>query len=93
MIELRDGNGGNGGGDGAPIGNPQPWIAADGGVQRRKGEGRGEMKGVRTVPVRSVEEGAFVMEVWVDEAKGNGKGEGEGDGVQGGDVESGGENP
>ena len=67
----------------APIGHPQPWIAAEPGLQkeRERGEedeggsaegrktGRG-VGGVRTTPVRSLEAGAFVMEVWVEEGKG-----------------------
>lgn len=36
-------------------------------MQRRKGEGRKDTGKVRTVPVRSVDEGPFVMEVWVEE--------------------------
>lgn len=77
-IELRDENGVE-----APIGHPQPWIAAEPELQKgRKGaeedvrenaQGRKTGKdvgGVRTTPVRSLEAGAFVMEVWVEEGKG-----------------------
>lgn len=72
VIELRDdGN--------APIGNPQPWIAADADVQRRMGEEKRDAGKVRTIPVRSVEEGAFAMEVWVEEGKAKGEGERERD--------------
>ncbi|KAL8825224.1 MAG: hypothetical protein Q9191_004548 [Dirinaria sp. TL-2023a] len=77
-IELRDEDGVE-----APLGNPQPWIAAEPGLQKegKRGEedGRGsaegrktgrDIGGVRTTPVRSLEAGAFVMEVWVEEGKG-----------------------
>ncbi|KAL8785455.1 MAG: hypothetical protein Q9195_008632 [Heterodermia aff. obscurata] len=94
-IELRDELGVD-----PPIGHPQPWIAAEPGLQRERGAGKvddgsgdvagsgkgenesweGEGKagskkgkdlgGVKTTPVRSLEAGAFVMEVWVEEGKG-----------------------
>lgn len=108
MVELRDDSD-------ALLGGSQPWIAADRGLQRRKGEGKegggmmlGEDEGIenellekkaldekrgeqeerltaeddnasehhdskpgasksRTTPVRNIEAGAFVMEVWVEE--------------------------
>lgn len=79
----------------APIGNPQPWVAAEPGLQRERGGGDEEGKegrktgkdigGVKTTPVRSLEAGAFVMEVWVEEGRGKfdtGKGEGQGSGGQ-----------
>ena len=87
-----------------PIGHPQPWIAAEPGLQKERGGGKtddgsgdvasggkgeneigeGEQKGereagskkgkdlggVKTTPVRSLEAGAFVMEVWVEEGTG-----------------------
>ena len=62
------------------------WIPAEPGLQRerqragggdegrevfegRKPMGR-DLGGVRTVPVRSLEAGAFAMEVWVEEGRG-----------------------
>ena len=78
-----------------PIGHPQPWIAAQPGLQpkdssagkvstdgdenssaengdeARRESGRGkDLGGVRTTPVRSVEAGEFVMEMWIEEGKG-----------------------
>lgn len=60
-------------------------------MQRRRGERRTGTEKVRTVPIRSVDEGPFVMEVWVEEGidkgkEGGGKGEvdGDGDGKEGG---------
>jgi len=83
----------------APIGNPQPWVAAEPGLQRERkggGDGDGEGKeggktgkdvgGVKTTPVRSLEAGAFVMEVWVEEGRGkfeDEKGQGSGGGEEG----------
>lgn len=69
-----------------PIGHPQPWIAAEPGLQkvRSRGDGAGagegeeggrkgrkgeDLGGVKVTPVRSVEAGAFVMEVWVEEGR------------------------
>ena len=73
-----------------PIGHPQPWIAAEPGLQpedkrvedgltegsdrekaeRRKG-GKGKDFGkARTVPVRSVEAGEFILEMWIEEGRG-----------------------
>ena len=107
MVELRDDSD-------ALLGGSQPWITADRGLQRRKGQGKegggmmtGEAEGAekelleegalgergkqeqrppaedevasefhdtktrksksRTTPVRNIEAGAFVMEVWVEE--------------------------
>lgn len=90
----------------APIGWPQPWIAAEPGLQRKAdapkvGQVTGNfaesgsreggttrnttgldnteggyktqkgkyLGGVRTTPIRHVEAGAFVMEMWVEEGK------------------------
>lgn len=81
----------------APIGNPQPWVAAEPGLQRERdggegGDGEGktgrDVGGVKTTPVRSLEAGAFVMEVWVEEGRGkfeDGKGEGQGQRSGGGE--------
>lgn len=38
-------------------------------MQRREGELK-DVGRVKTVPVRSLDEGVFSMEVWVEEAKG-----------------------
>ena len=65
-----------------PIEREGRWIVAEPGLQRRgDGDGDGEMGGgrskrgrdlggVRTTPVRSLEAGAFRMEVWVEEGRG-----------------------
>ena len=54
-----------------PIGHPQPWVPSQMGLQSGDGEGRGEdLGGVRTTPVRRVEAGEFVMEMWVEEGRG-----------------------
>ena len=62
------------------MGHLQGWIAAEPGLQRVRGEKgkereegsrRGkDLGGVRTTPVRSLEAGAFKMEVWVEEGRG-----------------------
>ncbi|KAK7528902.1 DNA-binding protein [Phyllosticta citriasiana] len=65
-----------------PVGHPQPWIPVqpsqqarrkrageedDGGVEkRRKGE---DVGGVKTTPVRAVEAGEMVFEMWIEECK------------------------
>jgi len=79
-IEMRDKDGVE-----PPINKEGRWIAAEPGLQRGRegtdtanaavGTGSGrrrgkELGGVRTVPVRSLEAGAFMMEVWVEEGKG-----------------------
>ncbi|KAL8732493.1 MAG: hypothetical protein Q9166_002707 [cf. Caloplaca sp. 2 TL-2023] len=63
-----------------PLGPDTPWIAAQPGLQkqRKRTEGEAQQKtamgkelgGVKTTPVRSLESGAFVMEMWVEEGKG-----------------------
>jgi len=80
-IELRDEDGVE-----APFGRDGGWVAAEPGLQReRKGraqvdansadsdvvtkKGR-DLGGVKTTPVRSLEAGAFRMEVWVEEGRG-----------------------
>lgn len=56
-----------------PIGRDAAWIAAEPNLQKEaKGKGVGEAnqrpgKKVKTTPVRSLEAGAFCMEVWVEE--------------------------
>ncbi|KAK4696497.1 mitotic spindle assembly checkpoint protein MAD2B, partial [Lecanoromycetidae sp. Uapishka_2] len=80
-IELRDEDGVE-----APIGREGGWIAAEPGLQRERkgreqagvGSGGGlegskkgkDLGGVKTTPVRSLEAGAFRMEVWVEEGRG-----------------------
>lgn len=78
-IELREEEG-----VGAPLGARQEerrWVAAEPGWQRGPDDavefdGLGRSKkgrylgGVRTTPVRSLEAGAFAMEVWIEEGKG-----------------------
>lgn len=53
--------------------HPQPWVPAEPSLQTgtryestRKGT---ELGGVRSVPVRSVEAGEFVLEMWIEEGK------------------------
>lgn len=89
-IELRDDLGVD-----PPIGHPQPWIAAEPGLQKERGKGGGagdgsekgereeqtgskkgkDLGGIKTTPVRSLEAGVFVMEVWVEEGRGKFEGE------------------
>ena len=84
-IELRDEEGVE-----APIGRDEErrWIVAEPGWQREGeagGNARGEyLGGVRTTPVRSLEAGAFAMEVWVEEGAGKFRA-----GVEDGDEEEG----
>ena len=68
-VELRDEPGVD-----PPIGHPQPWIPSEPSLQTgEKGEseeiGR-DLGGVRTVPVRLVEAGEFVLEAWIEEGRG-----------------------
>lgn len=42
----------------------------NGGDENREGGGGRGLGSVRTTPIRSLEAGAFVMEVWVEEGKG-----------------------
>lgn len=79
-IELRDEDGVE-----APLGRAGSWVAAEPGLQReRKGRDRmqeedidqfpgskkgRDLGGVKTTPVRSLEAGAFRMEVWVEEGR------------------------
>lgn len=59
-----------------PIEREGRWIVAEPGLQKRmaggnEGSERGrDLGGVRTTPVRSLEAGAFRMEVWVEEGRG-----------------------
>ncbi|KAL8938685.1 MAG: hypothetical protein Q9211_003087 [Gyalolechia sp. 1 TL-2023] len=79
VAELRDE-----GGVQPPLGANTPWIAAEPGLQKQRktrdaaqnesevgratnvGKGLG---GFRTTPVRSLESGAFAMELWIEEGK------------------------
>ncbi|KAI9792237.1 MAG: hypothetical protein M1833_001236 [Piccolia ochrophora] len=66
-IELKD--------EGeAPIGHPQPWIPSQPTLQPRSQEDQSSragkaVGGAKTTPVRAVESGQFVLELWVEEAK------------------------
>ncbi|KAL8676096.1 MAG: hypothetical protein Q9186_007350 [Xanthomendoza sp. 1 TL-2023] len=75
VTELRDGADAH-----PPLGPDTPWVPAEPGLQKQKqqtedglqsasvrGEDRG---GVKTSPIRKLESGAFVMEMWVEEGKG-----------------------
>ena len=79
IAELRDGAEVD-----PPLGNNTPWIAADIGLQKRKGgsknkdDGEGiqrtqkigkDLGGAKTTPIRSLEAGAFIMEMWIEEGK------------------------
>ncbi|KAH7411389.1 DNA-binding protein [Cadophora sp. MPI-SDFR-AT-0126] len=68
-VELRDEPGVD-----PPIGHPQPWIPSEPSLQTgEKGDsetiGR-DLGGVRTVPVRLVEAGEFILEAWIEEGRG-----------------------
>lgn len=58
-----------------PIGHPQPWVPSEPSLQTTKDKGTGKSKrgpavgGAKSIPVRVVESGAFVLETWVEEAK------------------------
>lgn len=65
-----------------PIGRAQAWIPVEPGLQKRRGgEGRDgekggrDLGGIRTVPVRAVEAGAMVFEMWVEEGRAKLEGE------------------
>ncbi|KAL8870936.1 MAG: hypothetical protein Q9198_007518, partial [Flavoplaca austrocitrina] len=57
-----------------------PWMAAEPGLQKQRKRNESEARavsskgkdlgGVRTTPIRNVESGAFVMEMWVEEGRG-----------------------
>ncbi|KAI9679368.1 MAG: hypothetical protein M1817_005390 [Caeruleum heppii] len=56
-----------------PIGHPQPWIPSQpdlqppvAGKKDHRGHGLG---GIKTTPVRAVEAGEFVLEMWIEEGK------------------------
>ncbi|CZT47168.1 related to MUS-26 protein MUS-26, involved in DNA repair [Rhynchosporium secalis] len=56
-----------------PIGHPQPWIPSEPTLQtgeRGDSESIGkDVGGVRSVPVRLVEAGEFVLEAWIEEGR------------------------
>ncbi|KAI6247411.1 DNA polymerase zeta processivity subunit [Erysiphe necator] len=56
-----------------PIGNPQPWIPSEPSLQtgeKRQSKTIGsDLGGVKSVPVRLVEAGEFIMETWIEESK------------------------
>lgn len=68
MVELRDEAE-------PPIGHPQPWIPSEPSLQTTKDKDTGKAKrgeavgGAKSIPVRFVESGAFMLETWVEEAK------------------------
>jgi len=63
-----------------PIGHPQPWIPSEPSLQTgEKGTspeiGR-DLGGVKSTPIRTVEAGEFVLELWVEEGRAKGTGHG-----------------
>ncbi|KAL8659168.1 MAG: hypothetical protein Q9226_000575 [Calogaya cf. arnoldii] len=62
-----------------PLGPDTPWVAAEPSLQKQRKRNESEAKlastrgndlgGVRTTPIRSVESGAYIMEMWVEEGK------------------------
>ncbi|KAK5165351.1 DNA-binding protein [Cryomyces antarcticus] len=55
----------------APIGHPQPWVPVQPNLQRsREARKNGaDLGGVKTRPVRAVEAGECVFEMWIEEGK------------------------
>jgi len=62
-----------------PIGHPQPWIPVQPSLQKQvsrsdsdelSGSLGEDLGGVKTVPVRAVETGEMVFEVWIEEGRG-----------------------
>ena len=64
-IELKDDEDAT-----PPIGHPQPWIPVQPSEQAGKGNTNkgGDLGGLKTTPVRAVEAGECLFEVWVEEA-------------------------
>ena len=68
VVELRDEAE-------PPLGHPQPWIPSEPSLQATKDKDTGNTKrgaavgGAKSIPVRVVESGAFVLETWVEQAK------------------------
>ncbi|KAL8781859.1 MAG: hypothetical protein Q9213_005800 [Squamulea squamosa] len=62
-----------------PLGPDTPWVAAEPRLQKQRKRDDSEVRpgttkgkdlgGVRTTPVRNIESGAFVMEMWVEEGR------------------------
>jgi len=56
-----------------PIGHPQPWQPSAPSLQtREKGQSTqigSDLGGVKSMPIRSVEAGEFVLEMWIEEGK------------------------
>ena len=56
-----------------PIGNPQPWIPSEPSLQtgsQHQSQTIGhDLGGVRSVPVRLVEAGEFILDTWIEEGK------------------------
>ncbi|KAL2070287.1 hypothetical protein VTL71DRAFT_13313 [Oculimacula yallundae] len=67
-VELRDEPGVE-----PPIGHPQPWIPSEPSLQTGEKDGSEsigrDLGGVRSVPVRLVEAGEFVLEAWIEEGR------------------------
>jgi mitotic spindle assembly checkpoint protein MAD2B len=62
----------------APIGHPQPWVPVQPSLQKevpRPGSGNGSTKsgddlgGVATTPIRSVDSGEMIFEMWIEEGQ------------------------
>jgi len=60
-----------------PIGHPQPWVPSQPSLQTgEKGSSDrigSDLGGIKTTPVRSVETGKFILEMWVEEGKAKGQ--------------------
>lgn len=56
-----------------PIGHPQPWIPSEPTLQTGETGGSqtvgADLGGVRSVPIRLVEAGEFVLEAWIEEGR------------------------
>jgi mitotic spindle assembly checkpoint protein MAD2B len=67
IVELRDEAE-------PPIGHPQPWVPSEPSIQKTRDRETGEttrgsaLDGARSIPIRAVESGAFVLETWVEQA-------------------------
>jgi mitotic spindle assembly checkpoint protein MAD2B len=56
-----------------PVGHPQPWVPSEPSLQTGENEGSErvgkDLGGVTSVPIRTVEAGEFVVEMWIEEGK------------------------
>lgn len=56
-----------------PIGHPQPWVPSPPSLQTgergQSGNIGADLGGVRQVPVRNVETGDFVFDMWIEEGR------------------------